>query len=200
MNSRFILAILFTISTSGCMTMPPGSSLGRANPIYNSINNDVWISEIKITDPSIDDSSAVEESLALNILEYIRQGNYFKNVNLIPGQIKEEDLILSFQFDHYQLRRTPHPAYFPLAMLTLTLYIWFGGPIYNDVLNISGQLTVKSFSGHVVSNVEDKLNEKHSVSLWSSEYLFPSGIKERTQLIKRLLDKSHAALQYREMN
>ncbi len=188
------MAISLLISTSGCVNMPPGASLDRASPVYDSINRDAWISEIQITDPLIKDSSIIEESLALNILEYIREGNYYKNINLIPGQIEEEDLILSFQFDHYQLRRTPHPAYFPLAILTFTLYIWFGGPICNDVINMSGQLTIKNLSGEVVTDVIANINEKHSVSLWSPEYTFPSATKGRTQLIKRLLDKSNAEI------
>ena len=176
--------------------MPPGAGLNRAGPINSRINKDAWVSKVTITDPSVKNSRVLEEALTLNILKFIREGNYFNSINFLTDNAKGDDLILSFQFDRYELKRTPHPAYFPLALITFTLYIWFGGPIYNDVSNLSGQITIKNKSGNVVSNISSKITEKHSVSLWSPQYAFPSGIKERTKFVKKLIDSSHAEIKH----
>jgi hypothetical protein len=38
------------------------------------------------------------------------------------------------------------------------------------------------------------MQEKHSVSFWSSDVAFPSGIKARTAVVKELLDQCHRQL------
>ena len=79
----------------------------------------------------------------------------------------------------------PHPTYFSLALITLTLYIWFGGPIYEDVSDLSGVLTVKDGTGRSLTQVTSHLHDVHSVSLWSPQYILPSGISARSSLMQQ---------------
>lgn len=104
--------------------------------------------------------------------------------------MRPDDLALRFEFSLYRLKREVHPAYFPGALLTLTLYIWFGGPIVNDRADLEGTLVIKDAAGQTLARAQASLSEKHSVNLWLSEYPLPSGVKERTRFVRKLLDRA----------
>jgi len=181
--------VLPVLLTSGCMTLPRGTSLAHNTPSDIHINKEAWVRKADMLDPTVADRHSLENPLTLNILEYIREGKYFTDANLLPGEMGQDDLVLHFQFDLYEQKRSVHPAYFPLALGTLTFYIWFGGPIYVDSSDLSGKLIVEDFSGSKILEVNSKIEEEHNVSFWSPEYTFPSGIEGRTMLVKELLDK-----------
>jgi len=195
----FCLVVLFFFSTTitGCITVPVGTGLSRANPVSNGTDRKVWLSKVDILDVFVRDKNVVEESLTVSVFEYIKEGMYFKDVNLLPGKVGDEDFILHFQFDSYQQKRSLHPAYFPAAFFTLTLYIWFGGPIVNDSSYLSGILEVEDSRGSRITKVDHSVSERHGVSLWSSEYALPSGIKARTLIVKELLNKAIADIRQR---
>jgi hypothetical protein len=86
------------------------------------------------------------------------------------------------------------PYYFPAAFLTLTLYIWFGGPIMYDELDLAGALQIKTADGRVVGESQAKYRKSGRKNLYSEGYLNPSSEKERTDLIKKLLDDATTSL------
>ena len=197
-NWRIGLVIIGILFISGCVTLPRGTGLYKATPISNSIDKKVWLLKVVILDPSVDKKSSIEDSLTSNILEYLQEGRYFKEVNLLPGKVDEKDLVLRFQFDRYQQKRAVHPAYFPTAFLTATLYIWFGGPIFIDSSSLSGKLTVEDSHSTLITGVSSQVNEEHNVSFWSPEYALPSGIEARTSIIKELLSKASDGIRQKE--
>jgi hypothetical protein len=196
MKNCFILLLIFVMC--GCVTVPRGTGLSKAEPINSPINKSAWLSKVAILDSSVNDKNAIEDALTINILEYIQEGQYFKGVNLLPGKVNKNDIVLRFELDSYQQKRSPHPAYFPAAILTATLYIWFGGPIFNDSSVLSGKLIVEGPSNSIIAEVSSQLSEKHAVSFWSPEYYCPSGIEARTQLIKELLHKMIYNIKHKE--
>lgn len=184
-----ICLICIMILISSCVSLPRGTGLSKAIPAEKTIDNKVWLSKVEVSDPTVEDKSLIEDSLTIHILQYIEDGKYARDVNLLPGKVSENDLIFQFQFDKYLQKRSPHPAYFPAAILTATFYIWFGGPIFVDTSEISGSLIVKDSSGSIVTKESSQVSEEHNVSLWSPQYALPSGIDARTQIIKTLLSK-----------
>jgi len=176
--------------------MPIGTTLEPAVPALVSLNRGAWLSPVEITDPETKKSAELQRSLTLSVATYVAETRYFSQVNRLPGEPEPVDLVLSYQFDRYELERQVHPAYFPLALVTFTFYIWFGGPIYNDVANLSGTLKLEDVAGKQLASVHDTYQEKHSVNLWSTEYALPSSAKARTVLVRSLLDQ--AVVQLRE--
>ena len=170
--------------------MPVGTTLEPATPAPVSLNRGAWLSPVEITDPATRKAAELQRSLTLSIASYVNDTKYFSRVNQLPGEPRADELVLSYRFDRYELERQPHPAYFPCALLTLTLYIWFGGPIYNDVADLSGTLEVRDTSGKELALVHETHEETHSVNLWSTEYALPSSAKARTVLVRRLLDQA----------
>ncbi len=185
--------VAVTVALSGC-TMPAGTGLKRAMPAAAPCARRAWLSRVEIADWSVDNKSRLEDSLTLNILEYMREGRYFADANVLPGKPGRDDVVLRFRFDRYELRRSPHPAYFPGALLTLTLYIWVGGPIFTDRSDLAATLVVEDAGGARIASETSQVFDEHSVSLWSSEYVLPSGVEARTSIVKELLAKAVAAI------
>jgi len=174
----------------GCVSVPTGTSLEAAQLATVSVPRGAWLAPTLITDPSAKEVVELQRSLTLAIASYTSDAKYFSRVNLLPGNLRPEEVVLRFGFDRYQLRREPHPAYFPAAILTLTLYIWFGGPIYRDKANLSAELRVQDAAGQELVRVSDSFQDERDVGFFSPDYVFPSTIKARTNLIRSLLDKA----------
>lgn len=130
----------------------------------------------------------MEDSLRGNILSYIQDSGYFTEVDTLPGKIGENDLVLDFQFDHFLQERSIHPAYFPAALLTFTVYIWVGGPIVIDESDLSGTLTVKDSNSQILTKITSAVKEKHNLSLYTDK--FKGSLEDRTILIRDLLKKA----------
>lgn len=184
--------------------MPPEARLHRATPSANNmIDRRVWLSKVEILDPSVDDKSATENTLTVNILKYLQEGRYFKEANFFPDKVDESDLVLRFQFDRYKQKRTVHPAYFPGALLTATLYIWVGGPVTTESLSFSGKLIVEDSHGSLITEVSSQVNDKYNLSIysneksatWSGRAINPRATDARTLIIKELLNKAIEILQ-----
>lgn len=173
------------------MTLPAGTGLNVPSRAEKTLPRKAWIGTVKIADDSVKNRPVVEDSLRGNISTYVQDAGYFLETNNLPGKVADDDFVLDFRFDRYIEKRSTHPAYFPLALITMTFYIWFGGPIFVDESNLSGVLDVHDGTGKLIVNVSSQLHEEHNVSLWSLEYALPSGIEARTSLIQDLLRKAY---------
>jgi hypothetical protein len=147
-----------------------------------------------ISDPSAPRASESQRQLTLAIEVYVHDAGYFSRVNLLPGEPARDEYVLSFDFDRYQVRRAVHPMYFPLALLTLTIYIWVGGPIYRDVAHYSASLSVADTAGRSLVHCVDHVDHEGNVSLWSPRYALPSSTEERTRLVRTLLEQAVSGL------
>lgn len=190
-RTSLALGLVFLV---GCVSIPAGTSLDP--PIFSSqaLPQKAWINTVKITDSSVSNPVVLEDSLRGNLKSYIQSAGYFRQFDSLPGKTAPDDLVLNFHFDAYQQERSIHPAYFPLAIATLTFYIWFGGPIAVDKSYLSGNLEIFDGVGHGLLSVSSTIKEKHNVSVWSPDYALPSGIKARTELIEALLSKAKAEI------
>jgi hypothetical protein len=176
------------------MAVPRGTGLGRPPRIDQPIPQRAWLQRVSIADQGVSDRNDIEESLTINTLEYIREGAYFRDAATLPGNLQPGDVVLRLTFDRYDQKRSAHPAYFPAAFLTATLYIWIGGPIFNDTSHLSAVLRAEDASGVRLAEARSEVRERHSVSLWSPQYALPSGIDARTRLIGDLFGKVLAHL------
>ncbi len=174
----------------GCMSLPSGSSLEPAQPARVSVPNGAWLAPATISDPSAPQRRETEQSLTLAIATYIDAAGFFSRVNRLPGNPRPEELVLEFRFDRYQLKRTLHPWYVPGAILSWTIYIWVGGPIYRDESSLAGELVINDVSGNRLAQVADSIEDQHDVSFNSPDYIFPTGMKQRTALVRSLLERA----------
>ncbi len=193
--SIYRVAILTSLLIlSGCVSLPPGTGLNSPTNTKSLLNQKAWIGTVKLTDYSTENKSIVEDSLRGNITAYIQQTGYFTETNTLPGKAGNNDWILDFQFDQYQQNRSMHPAYFPLAIATATLYIWFGGPIVVDSSELSGTLTVKNSTGQTLLKTSSNVHEEHNVNFWSPDYILYDGNRPRTTLMDDLMSKVYTGI------
>ncbi len=162
-----------------------------------SLPGGAWLAPATITDPDSVQRREIEQSLTLSIATYVEEAKYFSRVNRLPGTPRPDEYVLRFEFSRYRMERTPHPAYFPLAILTLTIYIWVGGPIYVDESTLTGELVVTDVSGKTLVQVSDSFADQHDVSFNSPDYMFPTGMTARTTLVRTLLDRAVQDLESR---
>jgi hypothetical protein len=192
-----VSSLLLTLP-AGCASGPRAAGSSRPALVEHPLNHAAWLRKVEIPDRSVANRATLEESLTLTILERLEQSGDFRAVNALPGKPGNHDYVFRFQFDEYRLRRSIHPAYYPCAILTMTLYIWFGGPIANDTASIAGRLTVEDASGSPIVQVSSKSSCKESVSFWSPQFYFPGAIKARNLVIQDLLAKSTMQLHLKE--
>ncbi|WP_347989631.1 hypothetical protein [Methylomonas sp. AM2-LC] len=185
---------------SGCVSIPTGTTLNKPDPLQQSIQRNLWIGSVKITDENVVNKLAVQDSLRGNIKNYFSQVAYFSSVNTLPGNLNGNDVQFNFQFSKYNQTRSVHPAYFPLAIGTLTFYIWFGGPIYVDSSDISGVLSCQDAVGNQLFQVSSNIHDEHNVNIWSTEYSLPSGINARTSLMQDLLTQAIGKFNDKKIN
>ncbi|MGH0029690.1 MAG: hypothetical protein ACQGVC_07860 [Myxococcota bacterium] len=177
----------------GCASLPPGVGLGKGTPAPERVDARVWVDLIEIDDERA--TRQTSEALTLQLSRYIEERRYFRDVRVAPGNAKPEDLVLSIELDRYFAQRSVHPAYFPGAFLTLTLWIWFGGPIFTDSAEFTGVAEIRSPSGELLASGKAELSDRHSVSFWSPNYAIPSATEERTSFFRELLDDAVSNLQ-----
>ena len=146
-RGRVAAAALALWASLACASTPTGASLAPAQPATQTLPRGAWLAPVRITDPRAKEVEELQRALGPAIAEYVRDASYFSRVNALPGNPRPDEVVLHFDFDRYELHRRPHPAYFPAAIATLTLYIWFGGPVYRDTADISASLRVDDPAG-----------------------------------------------------
>lgn len=160
----------------GCArTLPPGTSFDRPPSLGVPIEETAWLSRVEMADSSIDDpkqKEMIEANLTVNLYKFLREGNYFTDVKLLPGKPAPHDYVLHFRFDRY--KQTPQ-----LTNIMST----------EDRSELSGTLSIKSADGQTVKRVHSEITETHPVYPLSPDHIFPSGMKARTTLVVDLLRK-----------
>lgn len=192
----YALLATATLFLTGCVTVPQGTSLNDPTPAARTSGQAVWIKPVIISDkksrsPNIEDT---QNGLTLAISSYISSSNRFSATNTLPGKPGEQDQILEFSFETYWLKRHAHPAYFPVAILTATLYIWFDGPIYTDKTDIAGTLKVYDTNNNLLATFTSQHKSEENIGFWSPNYMFPDGATPRTLVMSDMLDQYQAFL------
>jgi hypothetical protein len=180
------------LSLTGCFSFNTYGPLGEPNKAATVNSTRVaQISEVEISAPDINDDMRknVSRQLTDQISHYVESAGYFKDVSAFPAKLGDQDVMLKFNMTSLHGRRTPHPAYVPGALLTLTIYIWVNGPVYVDTYDLSGELTIEDRTGKTLAKSIEKINEPHNVGLFDVDYAAPGlGSQQLRNLIAKLSD------------
>jgi len=163
---------------SGCITLPPSASLNPPSNRLGTVAANAWLNKVEIVDPEMDDQeikAQVENTLTNNLLRFLRDGKYFRCIDLLPGKPQPDDLVLHVRFERYRQTR-----------YTKVMHS-------SDVSDLSATLRIGRPDGQGNVEVQSEIIEKHSVAPFSVEAALPSGMKARTQLIEDLLHKGLSA-------
>lgn len=164
--------ILVCLSLASCMTLPPTTSFNAPTNAQGPVEANAWLARVEITDIELvsqESRAQVENSLANNLLRFLRDGKYFRQIELLPGTPKPEDFVLRFVFDRYRKER--HWKVF----------------VNSDASDLAASLIVTHSDGTLVKGVRASVMEEHLVDSLSPEDALPSGMKGRTQLVEDLL-------------
>ncbi len=194
--AAFITAMVF-LTQSGCFSIPLSANLGPPENSAGRVDATAWVGKVEVTDTRARQAASLSDSLALSIRDYVDAGEYFRGVKMLPGRPATGDYVLDFTFEEFYQRRRFHAAYFPAAILTLTLYIWFGGPIVVDTIDLAGTLQITGADGRLVATSTSSVQEKDNRSLYSDQYLTADITAERTRLIRELLENAVGELKRR---
>ncbi len=104
-------------------------------------------------------------------------------------------MLLKLNFSSLKGKRTPHPGYFPGALLTLTVWIWANGPIYVDKYDLVGELSFEDAQGKVLASSSKTLKLDQNTGFWDDDYYNMSlGAKQLNELVEQLLQDSYQQL------
>lgn len=183
-----LVALLFVLASSpGCVQNLAGAALTRPRSEPRAIARRVWVAPVEIRGNQDSKIQSTEDAFTLNLVRYLKQSGAFMDVVPMPGSVSSEDWVLSLAFDRYRLERSVHPAYFPSAIFTFTIYIWVGGPIFVDTARLEGELVIRDHEGRMIAEARKSIDEKHNVSIYSPTYALPSGAGERTRFVEAIL-------------
>ena len=202
-----IVAVVLSVILSGCaFPVKPSASLiptPETATCETEINRTAWIAPVEVTALGRRERADIQERLTKSIRDYIADANCFHDVRGISEQtanIGQTDVVLKFVFDRYKVQEGLHPEFIPLAVVTLTVWIWVGGDIYYDETDFSATLTVLDSSYQQITHVSAEHNQKEHYSYYDygkktpvrTGYLKPG--QARAALVKELLDKALPAL------
>ncbi|PWB30113.1 hypothetical protein DCO48_21535 [Pseudomonas sp. SDI] len=191
---RTFALLLAALSLTGCISFTPQGPIGLPeNVADNTIGHGAQIADVAVTAPNLKDDVRlnVSRQLTEQITRYVEHGEYFQKLVVFPTKLDEQDVVLKFTFSSLKGKRTPHPGYFPGALLTLTMWIWVNGPIYVDTYDLAGELVVEDRSGKRLAQVNDQIKLDKNIGLFDGEYVAVNlGTAELRQLVSQLLTRA----------
>ena len=196
-KAHFLAAGLVSMALTGCVSFTPAGPISPPSQIVErSLPGSAMIKDVKVTDQRLDEQTRrnIGNQLTAQISQHVEKGEYFRRVISFPAKLNEQDVQLQFDFSSLQGKRTPHPGYFPGALLTLTIWIWVNGPIYVDKYNLAAELQILDSEGKQLALSQKKLVVDKNTGLWDYDYMFPSGGQQLTELVEQLLQDGTAQL------
>jgi hypothetical protein len=202
---KLVLSGALALSAVGCMTMPRGVALGKPDMTAKQIDRTVWLARVETPMKGMQTSSeplkeSLDNTLTMNIKDYIERARYFQKVNLYRrGQesLNANDLVLKFKFDTLHQQNKPNPMYFPCSILTATLFIWCGGAVTYDCTDMSCRLVVEDAGARQLAVYKSEIKAKEGVSAYKAPFggtvmdvAEKSGIRHRTIIVRSLLDEA----------
>ncbi|KAF1031224.1 MAG: hypothetical protein GAK37_00905 [Pseudomonas sp.] len=191
-------AILATLSMAGCVSYNVTGPIGAPeHPASVSSPRIAQVADVNVSAEGINDANktAISRSLTAQLNQYVKAGNYFKQVSEYPTRLGDNDVLLKFNMTSLKGHRAPHPGYFPGALLTLTVWIWVNGPIYVDTFDVAGDLVIVDRDGKELAKAKDEVKFERNVGLYGREYWAPTmGAQQLKTLVAQLLDTATAQL------
>ncbi|MCJ0973999.1 hypothetical protein MST27_11530 [Pseudomonas sp. PS1] len=197
---KLLAAGLLSLVLTGCVSFTPSGPIGLPERIVEqSIPAGAMVKDVVISDPRLNENQRrnISNVLTTQIAQHVERGEYFERVISFPAKLGEQDVELQFEFSSLKGKRTPHPGYFPGALLTLTVWIWVNGPIYVDKYDLAAELTIRDASGKQVAVSQKTLQLNQNTGLWDADYFSTSlGARQLTQLVEDLLQDGTRQLQH----
>jgi hypothetical protein len=180
------------LSLTGCFSFNTYGPIGEPDKAATVTSPRVaQMADVVVSVPKINDElrKNVSRQLTEQINHYIESAGYFKDLSVFPARLGDQDVMLKFNLTSLHGKRSAHPAYFPGALLTLTIYIWVNGPIYVDTYDLAGELTIEDRTGKTLAKSIEKVDEPHNVGLYDADYAAPGlGSRQLRDLIAKLTD------------
>jgi hypothetical protein len=187
----FCSVLTAALMVSACRTITPETGLLPPRAASVTIQKEAKLAKVVILDGAVaEDREYLESEMTRHIFQHIQEAGYFQTVGLLAGESAPHDLTLRFTFDRFHRERKVHPFYFPGLILTLTLYVWFGGPVHIDEYNVVGQLLIEDKSGAPLARARTREPERQTISIYDDGKAL--ALKARTEIIDELL---HNAVQ-----
>jgi hypothetical protein len=198
---HYLLAGLLGLTLTGCVSFHPAGPIGDPEKTAAITQpRAAMLADVSVSDPAIDADARqnMARQFTQQLNRRLEKGAYFAQVIRFPARLGEQDVLLKFDFSQLQGKRTPHPGYFPGALLTLTGWIWFNGPIYVDRYDLAGQLSVEDARGRLLASSRKTIAVAQNTGLWDTDYMNPSlGAVQLNQLVEQLLQDSSNQLAQR---
>ncbi|WP_068825351.1 hypothetical protein [Pseudomonas sp. BMS12] len=191
---HYAVAALLSLSLTGCVSFNPAGPISEpAQKASTPRQQAVMVDDVVVSDSSI--NAEVRKNLGsqftAQLNKRIERGEYFREVISFPATLGEQDALLKLEFSSLKGKRTPHPGYFPGAILTLTGWIWFNGPIYVDKYDLTGTLTFEDAQGKNLASSQKTLHLEQNTGLWDDDYFNISlGATQLNELVEQLLQDS----------
>lgn len=198
-STSSLLVGLLMLGLGGCVSFHPSGPIGApTETAQRTYPHAAQINEITITDKEITNDNwrrTVSTNLTEQIGQHVERGKYFEHRITFPARVEGDDVVLKFNFSSLDGKRTPHPGYFPGALLTLTMWIWVNGPIYVDKYDLAGDLQIEDATGKPLASSHKTLNLRQNTGLWDSDYANGAlGSTQLTQLVESLLKDATSQL------
>lgn len=197
---RFIqtASMLLCLSLAGCVSYTPSGPLGSPEKLASSpLPRGAQVADVVISAPGLaeDTRKGLSGQLTEQISQYVDRGAYFNRVVVFPGKLGDQDVILKFNLTSLKGQRQIHPAYFPGAILTATMWIWVNGPVSIDKTDLAGELIIEDRQGKRLARVTEQVRLDKNIGIWDDEYTANLGATQLRALITKLLDAATAAPQ-----
>lgn len=191
---QYLVAGLIGLTLTGCVSFTPAGPIGDPEQHATVTQpHAAMIEDVVISDSTLKEN--LRKNLSTQFTEQlakrVERGEYFQRVISFPATLGEDDVVLKFNFTSLKGKRTPHPAYFPGALVTLTIWIWVNGPIYVDKYDLAGELAIEDSEGKVLASSRQTIMLKQNTGLWDNDYFNLSlGSDQLNQLVEHLLHDS----------
>lgn len=197
---QYLVAGLLSLALTGCVSFTPTGPISMPTQVIEQpIPAGAMLKDVQVTDERVNAKrrAQVSQQLASQLAKHLESGEYFQRMISFPATLDEQDVELHFTFTSLYGKRTPHPAYFPGALLTVTMWIWFNGPIYVDKYDLAAELAINDSTGKQVALSRKNINLKQNTGLWDADYFNTQlGAKQLTQLVEDLLRDGTQQLTY----
>lgn len=188
---KYLAAGLLSLALTGCVSFTPTGPIGLpTDVIEHSVPAGAMLKDVEVSDAQLDDTQRrnISNALTTQIAKHIERGEYFERMISFPAKLDEQDVELRFNFTSLKGKRTPHPGYFPGALLTLTMWIWVNGPIYVDKYDLAAELAITDAAGQQLALSQKTLVLDQNTGLWDADYFNAApGSRQLTQLVEQLL-------------
>lgn len=191
---HYLVVALFSLNLTGCISFTPSGPIGDPKqPASYTQPRAAMVDDVLISDNTVSDDlrKNLSSQFTVQLNNRIERGEYFAKVISFPATLGEQDVLIKLNLTSLKGKRTPHPAYFPGTLLTLTMWIWVNGPIYVDKYNLAGELSITDAQGKLLASSRHQVKLDQNTGLWDNDYYNMSlGSDQLNQLVEQLLQDS----------